>query len=35
MRSDRLERLTIVFGTHDVEEAIYLGQRIVLMADGL
>ena len=28
----RLERSTIVFVTHDVEEAIYLGQRIVLMA---
>ncbi len=28
----RLERATIVFVTHDVEEAIYLGQRIVLMA---
>jgi NitT/TauT family transport system ATP-binding protein len=28
----KLERSTIVFVTHDVEEAIYLGQRIVLMA---
>jgi len=28
----RLERSTIVFVTHDVDEAIYLGQRIVLMA---
>ncbi|HET8695540.1 MAG TPA: ABC transporter ATP-binding protein [Aquabacterium sp.] len=28
----RLEKATIVFVTHDVEEAIYLGQRIVLMA---
>jgi NitT/TauT family transport system ATP-binding protein len=28
----RLERSTIVFVTHDVEEAIYLGQRVVLMA---
>ena len=28
----RLEKSTIVFVTHDVEEAIYLGQRIVLMA---
>jgi len=28
----RLERATIVFVTHDVEEAIYLGQRVVLMA---
>jgi len=28
----RLERTTIVFVTHDVEEAIYLGQRVVLMA---
>ncbi len=28
----RLEKTTIVFVTHDVEEAIYLGQRIVLMA---
>ena len=27
-----LERTTIVFVTHDVEEAIYLGQRVVLMA---
>ena len=27
-----LERATIVFVTHDVEEAIYLGQRVVLMA---
>lgn len=27
-----LEKTTIVFVTHDVEEAIYLGQRIVLMA---
>ncbi len=28
----RLEKSTIVFVTHDVEEAIYLGQRVVLMA---
>ncbi len=28
----RLEKSTIVFVTHDVDEAIYLGQRIVLMA---
>ena len=28
----RLERTTIVFVTHDVEEAIYLGHRVVLMA---
>ena len=28
----RLEKTTIVFVTHDVEEAIYLGQRVVLMA---
>lgn len=28
----RLEKSTIVSVTHDVEEAIYLGQRIVLMA---
>jgi len=28
----RLERSTIVFVTHDVDEAIYLGQRVVLMA---
>ena len=27
-----LEKTTIVFVTHDVEEAIYLGQRVVLMA---
>jgi NitT/TauT family transport system ATP-binding protein len=27
-----LEKATIVFVTHDVEEAIYLGQRVVLMA---
>lgn len=28
----RLEKATIVFVTHDVEEAIYLGDRVVLMA---
>ncbi|MDR7377763.1 NitT/TauT family transport system ATP-binding protein [Rhodoferax ferrireducens] len=28
----RLEHTTIVFVTHDVEEAIYLGHRVVLMA---
>jgi NitT/TauT family transport system ATP-binding protein len=28
----RLERSTIVFVTHDVDEAIYLGDRVVLMA---
>jgi len=28
----RLEKTTLVFVTHDVEEAIYLGHRIVLMA---
>ncbi|WP_283149493.1 ABC transporter ATP-binding protein [Silvimonas soli] len=28
----RLEDVTIVFVTHDVEEAIYLGDRVVLMA---
>jgi NitT/TauT family transport system ATP-binding protein len=27
----RVEKTTIVFVTHDVEEAIYLGQRVVLM----
>lgn len=28
----RLEKTTILFVTHDVEEAIYLGSRVVLMA---
>lgn len=28
----KLEQTTIAFVTHDVEEAIYLGQRVVLMA---
>ena len=28
----RLEGVTVVFVTHDVDEAIYLGQRVVLMA---
>jgi NitT/TauT family transport system ATP-binding protein len=27
----RVEKTTIIFVTHDVEEAIYLGQRVVLM----
>ena len=27
-----IEKTTIVFVTHDVEEAVYLGQRVVLMA---
>ena len=27
----RLEQATIVFVTHDVEEAIYLGQRVVVL----
>ncbi len=28
----KLEETTIIFVTHDVEEAIYLGQRVVIMA---
>jgi NitT/TauT family transport system ATP-binding protein len=28
----KLEKTTILFVTHDVEEAIYLGSRVVLMA---
>jgi len=28
----KLEKATIVFVTHDVEEAVYLGQRVVLLA---
>jgi len=28
----RLEGCTVAFVTHDVEEAIYLGQRVILMA---
>jgi NitT/TauT family transport system ATP-binding protein len=28
----KIEKTTIVFVTHDVEEAIYLGNRVVLMA---
>jgi NitT/TauT family transport system ATP-binding protein len=32
MHVHKLERTTIVFVTHDVEEAMYLGHRVVLMA---
>ncbi|RZK99434.1 MAG: ABC transporter ATP-binding protein [Rubrivivax sp.] len=32
MHVHKLERTTIVFVTHDVEEAVYLGHRVVLMA---